>query len=148
MGFRDDLRALAYSVRSIPGQLEMRPYSVAIRTGTWSGTYTGRGTGVSVDNPITEANGQNPKVRFLNGEEIALGQLDSGAVEIGPVTPSFPGGGTDLSELLPALADGQTLHVVLTGPKFPDGALFRITDIRTDRAFHYMITAQPVANAT
>ncbi len=147
MGFRDDLRALCYSVRSIPGQLEMRPYSVAIRTGSWSGAYTGRGVATNTDVLITESGGHNPKVRFLSGEELALGQLDSGAVEIGPITPDFPGGGTDLGDLLPAVADGQTVHVLLTGPKYPDGAQFRITDVKTDRAFHYKLTAQPVSNA-
>ncbi len=119
-----------------------------IRTGSWSGAYTGRGVATNTDVPITEANSQPPKVRFLSGEELALGQLYAGAVEIGPITPDFPGGGTNLSGILPALADGQTVHVKLTGPKFPDGALFRIKDVKTDRAFHYMVTAEPVSNAT
>jgi hypothetical protein len=145
VGFRDDMRALCYSVRSLPGGLfDMRPYSVAVRVTTWSGSHPGDGTETATSTAITEANGQPPKVRFLNDEEIALGGLPSGSVEVGPITPDFPGGGTALSTLAPA-SPASTVHYILTGPEFPTGAVFERASVRTDRAFHYLITLKPVS---
>lgn len=145
MGFRDDMRSLAYNVRSIPGALfEMRPYTVAVRVTTWSGTHPGDGTETATSTPITEANGQPPKVRFLNDEERALGGLPEGTIEVGNITPDFPGGGTALSVLAPATV-GSTVHYILTGPEFPNGAVYERVGVGTDHAFHYTLTLKPVS---
>lgn len=145
MTLRDQLLPLIHGVRAIPGNLGLRPYSVAVLTGTWSGTNTGRGSSIGELTAITEGGGQNPKVRMLNSEELALGSLGKGSVTIGPITPDFAGGGTPLSDLMPAVAAGQTVHVLLTGPEYPSGARFLIKDIQTDRALHWTLVAEPVS---
>lgn len=145
MTLRDNLLPLIYNVRSIPGSMGLRPYTVAILLGTWSGAYTGRGSSVAELLTITEGNGQPPKVRELNTEELALGSLGKGSISIGPITPGFPGGGTPLGNLKPCVNAGQTVHVVLTGPEYPKGAKFLIKDVKTDRALHYTLTCEPVA---
>ncbi len=143
--FSDSLRELAYNARAIPGQLGIRPYSVAVLTGTWSGSNTGRGAETSASVAITEAGGQPPKVRDLNSEELALSGLGKGSVRIGPITPDFPGGGTALALLKPAVAAGQTVHVLLTGPESPTGARYLLKDIQTDRALHWTLVVEPVS---
>lgn len=142
----DRFRRIAGKVRGIPGTFGLRPYTVAIVQGAWSGTYAGEGIEVATETAITEANGQPPKVRWLDDEQLALGGLGRGTVEIGPVTPDHSAGGTALSTLIPELARGRTLHVKLTGPEFPTGALFAVSEVKTDRALRWMLRAIPVAS--
>lgn len=143
----EQLRGPLYAARAIAGTLGLRPHTVAIVVGTWSGTYTGRGSLTNATTAITEAGGHPPKIRKLNDEELALGQLDRGVVQIGPITPAFSGGGTDMATLAGDLAAGQTRHVLITGPEHPNGAMFRITAVDADSALHWMIRAEPVADA-
>lgn len=146
MAVRDQLLPLIYNVRAIPGSFGLRPFTVSIRTGQWNGTNTGRGAeGIDLV-PITEANGQPPKVRQLNTEELALGNLGKGSIQIGPITPAFPGGGTSEGAFGDLLEQGMTLHLVVTGPGTSEyGDLYLLKDVKTDRALHYTLTAEPVA---
>lgn len=149
MTLAEDLRPTLFEARSIAGSLGLRPYSVAIVIGAWSGTYVGRGDKTDTLQPITEAGGQPPKVRFLNEEQLALSAstgtgLGKGSCTIGPITPDFPGGGTSLAELVPAVAAQQTVHVVLTGPAYPAGAKFLVKEVKTDRALHWLLVCEPV----
>lgn len=148
MTLADDLKPLLNSVRAIPGQLGLRPYQVAIIIGTWSGEYVGGGSKFEQARAITEGNNQPPKVRFLDEEALALSgssgqQLLKGSCTIGPITPV-----TTLATLLPAVSEGQTVHVRLTGPAYPRGAKFAIKKVATDRALHWTLTCEPVEGAT
>lgn len=146
MTVRDDLLPLVYSVRAIPGQFGLRVHTVDVRVTTWTGAHPGDGAEYDVTTtPITESDGQPPKVRFLTDEEIAVGQLATGTVEVGPITPSHgTDGGTDLAVLKPE-DEGTVVHYILTGPEFPTGAVFERHAIKTDRALHYMLTLRPVS---
>ncbi len=137
-------RALLHQARSIAGTYGLRPFTVAVVTGTWGGSFTGRGTETTSSVAITEAGGQPPKVRSAKDEEIALGQLGEGDIIIGPITPYFGTGGTLLTQLKPAVTAGQTVHIVLTGPGHETGTRFRIKSIETDRALHWTVRATPV----
>ncbi len=146
MSIRDDLRQIAFDVRSIPGELGIRPYTVAAVVQEWSGSVLGEGTETVTSTAIVEANGQSPKVRWLTGEEVALGGFQTGSVEVGPITPDFPGGGTLIATLTgSAVATGKLLYFVLTGPEFPSGARYALRDFGSDRAIHYTLTLQPIA---
>jgi len=148
MSFADSLKPILYGARAFAGQLGFRPHAVEILTGAWSGAHTGDGTETATALPIAESGGQPPKTRWLNDEQIALGGLPRGTVEIGPITPSFPGGGTLLATLAgDALVRGETIHVRITGPKHPSGALYRLTSLTADKALSYKLQAQPVATA-
>lgn len=147
MTLRNSLLPMISRVRAIPGQMGLRPYSVAIVIGAWNGSNTGRGAKATDLTPITEANGQPPKVRELNTEELALGDLGKGSLRIGPITPDFPGGGNSLDTLKPQVDAGQTVHVLVTGPGYPDGALFMIKSLNTDRALHWTLVVSPVQGA-
>ena len=146
MSIRDDLRALAYSVRSIPNDFGLRPYTVAVRVGSWNGTNTGRGAESKGYAPITEANGAPPKVRQMSSEELALGGLGKGSITIGPITPDFAGGGTAISTVKPAVDTGQTVTLLITGPEYPSGSLYALKSFGSDHGLRYTMTAEPISD--
>ena len=143
MSFRDDVRALAHAARAIPGELGMRPFTVEAVTRSWSGAEPGEGVVQDERIAIVEANGQNPKVRTMSDEEIAVGGFAEGTVKVGPITPDFPGGGT-LIDILRRDGAGTRalLHFVLTGPGDECGANYKLRGFNADRAFHYTITLE------
>jgi len=145
---RDRLRRIAHRARAIPNRYGLRPYTVSVVVTTWPGANTGRGTESRVATPITEAGGAPPKVRELNAEELALNNMGSGSVRVGPITPSFPGGGTDISVIKPLLTAGQTVHLLLEGPGFPARGYYEIKDVQTDHGLHWTIIASPVQSAS
>lgn len=138
MGFRDDIRKLCYELRAIPGQdFEIRPYTVKIVLRQWSGAEPGQGTETVTTVDITEFSGQPPKVRWLTDEEIAIGGYDAATVEVGPITPDFPGGGTPISTLGQDPPANTLFDYVLTGPQYPNGAIYRLKALHSDKTFQY-----------
>ena len=144
MSLADSLRAILPGIRAIPGSLGIRPHSVAVVVSTWSGANVGSGTKTEVSTAITE-DGQPPKVRWLNGEELAVGGLASGTVEVGPITSTAAA----LAALRPTLTDAQSIHLRITGPNTAaSGDLYTITDFQGQRALHFMVQAKPVEQGT
>lgn len=141
----DPWRSIAYSLRSLPAQFGLRQYGVSIVIGTWSGTHVGDGDKNQQIIPILENGGANPKIRFMNGEQRALAGMEIGSCEVGPITPDFGTNGTPISDLLPTVANGETVHAIITGPQFPNGALFMIKKVETDHALHWKMLCEPVS---
>ena len=145
MSAADGFRKALYGARAIAGTLGLRPYTVSVSVRSWSGDVVGEGIASVSTTAITESAGQPPKVRWLSGEDIALGGFASGSVEVGPITPSFPGGGTAIATITGnGATTGQLMHFTLTGPEFPNGARYSLKDISSDRALHYMLTLEPI----
>jgi len=143
-----ELRKTLFAARSIAGRLGFRVHTVALVKRYALGQHTGD-VDLSDVTPLTEQDGYPPKTTWLNDEQLALGNLPGGSVDVGPITPAFPGGGTDLSSLTGDLLEtGDTLHLLITGPNHPEGALYRIKDIKSDKALNYRIRAIPVSAAT
>ncbi len=142
-----NLRKTLFNARSIAGQLGFRVNSVAIviaRTGSGE-QFTGDGQRYERVTPITEANQQAPKVRWLKDDELAVGNLEAGTVEVGPITPEFSGGGTSRALLTgDDLEAGAVRLMRITGAQHPDGADYRITDVKVDRALRYKLRGVPV----
>lgn len=148
MSLVTELRKTLYAARSIAGRLGFRVHTVSIVKRFAYGEHTGDLDEMALI-PLTEQDGYSPKTSWLNGEELAVGGLPAGTVEIGPITPAFPGGGTDLSVLTGGdLTTGDMLQLLITGPNHPDGALYRIKDIKADKALNYKITAIPTSAYT
>lgn len=148
MTFASSLYPMLARVRAIPGQLGLRPHTVSVVSRSWSGGQTGEGDETVVNVPIVEADGRPPKVRWLSNEEIALGGLPSGSVQIGPITPSFSDGGTNLSDLDGSdLETSDTRQLRITGPQHPNGALYRVKALNADSALHYTIVAVPAGSS-
>lgn len=147
MAFRDNIRKLAFNLRKLPGErFQIRPYTVAVVVTTWAGTRIGEGAKTETTTAITEAGGQPPKVRWLSDQEKALAGYSDATVEVGPITPDFPGGGTSWATLMQTAAPVRsTVHYLLTGPEFPSGARFERIGWRSDKTFGYRIRLQRVA---
>lgn len=138
MTFRDDLRGLAESVRGIAADFGVRPYSVTVRVKSWSGGQPGHGTLTTTDSAITE-DGANPKVTFVQTDEVFSNNGAIEVAEVGPITPDHPSGGTGLSTLRPTLSDGEAVTYLLTGPRYPSGAEFELEQLKHHRGYQYML---------
>jgi hypothetical protein len=143
MALADDLKTLARNVRAIPGQFGIRPHRVYLVTDEWDGPYYGDGALTREQVELVEGDNQPPKVRQLNDERRALGDLAGGSVEIGPVTPPDAGSvaasafrGADLTNGF----NGLKLRIV--GPT--GDALYVIKGLDLSRAIHWTITAEPL----
>lgn len=150
MTLAEDLRPALFEARAIAGTLGLRPHTIALVIAATSGAnYTGDGNRSETVTPITEANGQPPKIRWLKSEERAVGQLPDGSIEVGPITPAFPGGGTLVATLTGADAlPGQLVLFRVTGPQHPNGADYRRLGDGLDRALHYTLRLAPVGDQT
>ncbi|HEU4544360.1 MAG TPA: hypothetical protein VFR23_24730 [Jiangellaceae bacterium] len=146
MTLADDLLPVVYDGRSLAGEFGFRPYTVHVITTLEVGTHTGDAGHNETTTQITESGGQNPKVRWLNDEEIAVGGYPGkGVVEVGPITPAFATGGTELSLLTgDDLQRRDTIQLEIRGPKHPNGSRYRIIDVNSERPLRYMIRARPL----
>ena len=146
MALADDLLPVLAYCRSIAGSLGLRPFRVYVVTRTWSDEPAGEGGYTDDETELLES-GQSPMVRSVNGDEIAINNLDSGSIRIGPITPEHTGGGLDLDTLQSEMNAGQERFIKVVGPGREDGVLFRIQDPDFDHAMHYTIVAAPLAES-
>jgi hypothetical protein len=140
----EDLKPALRSIRGIPGELGLRPYTVDVFISSWSGSVVGEGTETKTSFRLYEDGNQNPKVRFLRDDQLALAGLPAGSLKVGPITPNFAGGGTTWDSISGGDASaGESFYFVLSGPEFPDGARFILVGRSTDHAMHYVLTLKP-----
>ncbi|HEX5076798.1 MAG TPA: hypothetical protein VFW03_26560 [Gemmatimonadaceae bacterium] len=145
----DRLKKTVYRGRAIAGGKGFRTHTVSLLDRSWTGQHTGEGSGIEQSTPITEANNQPPKVRWLKQDEIALANLAGGSVEIGPITPRNDAGtvGTDPA-LFTDVSDantGKERYLLIKGPMHPTGAVYAIKSFRNEKALRIMLIASPVA---
>ena len=145
MTFAEGLRPILANARGIGGNLGLRPHSVSILTVDESAnTHTGDGSETTSETALLE-DGQNPKVRWLSDEQRALAQDTTGAeVTVGPLSPDHQIGGVTIAELSgTALATGDRLYLLITGPKHPSGKRYAIKKITAHSALRYMVDCTP-----
>lgn len=144
MTLADDLKADLPGWRAIPGQLGLRPHTVTLLSRSWDGTHSGDGNRSDVGLSLVEGDGQSPKVRWLSDEELAVGDLARGTVNVGRITADHAAREW-LEEIRgDNLMRGDGRFLIITGPTHPTGAKYRITKITSERALHYMIQGKPV----
>jgi hypothetical protein len=80
-------------------------------------------------------------VRDLSGEIIAVDNLESDTIEVGPLTPAHTGGGVSVATLDGTLTVKQERLLKVVGPS--GTSYMRIVDVSCDRALHYMLRAAP-----
>lgn len=144
----DSLRKTLFKARAIPGRLGLRTHTVELLTATYSGTHPGEGTLTDEAEPIVQAGNQPVRVHWLNDERCAVKGLQSGSVDVGPITPLHSTGGTDLAGLQGlTLGQGVSRYLRITGPNHPNGALYRIKAVTAEKALQYRISAEPASYA-
>lgn len=140
MTLADSLKAILPEIRAIPGTLAVHAHSAAIVIASTSGTYTGDGARTETVTPLTHANGQPPHISWANDKDVAMGLVPVGQVTIAWLTPSD----ALRALLLDDAPDGSVRLLRITGPRHPNGVDYRITDVKTEKALHWDITAEPV----
>lgn len=142
MALREELLPVVDTARAIAGELGFRRYKVWVRTTTFSGARAGLGTKTVSDTRLL-VGGQDPKVREVTSKDVVAGtpEFHSIEFEIGPLTPSFPGGGTSQETIAPEKTDQPTTVLYLIkGPGLPtEGLLCKKIDDDVDRPLRMMI---------
>ena len=152
MTLADNLKPVVYNLRSIAGKLGFRPFSVSIEIRTpindlnaWESVtqYT------SEIIPITSKDGYNPKVRWLNEKDYAIGYPTDAEMEIGPITPEFfKDGYYGLSyDTLNAVNErtGVEVYYIINGPGFVN-AKFQKVSFNAEKTLGYTIQIKRIAN--
>lgn len=140
--FVDGLRGLASGIRSIPGDIGVRPYSASLITRSWSGSSAGKGTATETVVPLLHGY-QNPKVKAVNEHRVSLGiGFEIGDLTVGPVTPVEDVSWTDI--LQTSMANEQEVIVRLTHLESGVDADYRIVHAARDRTFSILLTVRPV----
>ena len=149
MTLRDDLLPVFDSVRALMADLDFRRYDIVRRVTTWSGERIGDGSPTETDLPLTlDASGRRIKVKRLTSHEVVSsgGKYAAGDFRIGPLTPTFDGGGVDPSLFNPAVGTApQEVSFQLTGPGMEDGAWFKLIDTETEKNFGYYFVLRRTA---
>jgi hypothetical protein len=138
MSIRSSALKLAGKLRALPSSPGVDIYmtSVTIRTRTWAGGRVNAEGGYSDSNILITP---RPKVREVAQREItgAGGRYEAGDVKVGPITPTYSGGGYTIAQLAPtASSNGVEILYVLAGAIAGD---YKRIDLQTDRALSYFL---------
>ena len=151
MSLVDSLLPVVDIGESLCGIFGLRPISVTRRIRSWSGARIGLGTATTTDTPITNKGGQPPYVRSLSTKDvIASGGLYSlDMYEVGPVVPTYIGGGTAKQTLdPPTTSNPQEVFYNLSGKMFAvGGEWFELVSTRTDDPFGYYMVLKKTAQS-
>jgi hypothetical protein len=138
VSFRTDLLATVEGVRALrgPAGLDIQTVTVTIVRRTWSGGRRGAGTATVA---VLTALPAHTKVREISQKLVAStgGRFELGDLRVGPITPSFTGGGFTPAELAPVGTQGQEIVYVLAGAITGD---YTAVDVDTAKAFSYFLT--------
>ena len=142
MALADAIRPALDKIRGIGGLLGLRPLTVTVTVRTWTGTRAGLGTSSDVTTTLL-VNGQNPIVKLVSPADVIAsgGKLTAGHYLVGPLTPTFTGGGYAPSAMDPA-AVGPAVEVLwrVSGVCLPAGGVEceRVSG-DTSSALHYSV---------
>lgn len=128
MALADALRRAADAGRRAAQAAAQRPTTVTIRVQTYDDGVNVAGAALvsSTDTVVTP----NPKVvpvadapsAFGGGDAVPTsGVLRATTFRVGPITPTFPGGGYSADDLAPAGASNMRVSVMLAGGPFAAG---------------------------
>jgi hypothetical protein len=139
MGLVDSLRKTLHNARSVAFGLdrEFRAFTVAVCREYIEGSSS---SGPVLDF-FSEANGAPPRVTWTKDEDVAFGNAPADLIEIGPITP-IGRNAELLDELDECVSNGETRHVLITGPGMTEGRKYRILSIDKSRPLRRMIRAQ------
>jgi len=121
MSLRTALLPVVNTIRGLAGPttLDIRPYTVTVRTRRWSGGVVQKGTPADADLVLT------PPPKVVERAREAL---------VGPITPKHPTGGYSPAELNPTDQAGVEFFYVLVGPDNVRRP-FALVDMDTSRPF-------------
>lgn len=166
MSFREKGLAIANKLRQLPSKFDIRLYDVFVRVTTWTGTGSdvescvpGQGTSSVVDTPLyLDGYGISlsphilPKITALSARDIIAsgGLYKDGDYKIDFITPEFTvyGSGGVAINLFEPIENTLPTEIVfvITGPEFPDGAVFKKIETYTYRPFRYSFVVRKIGS--
>lgn len=142
MSLKNDLLPIVDDLRSIAGELGFRPYQVWVRKTEYAGSRVGLGARTITETRLL-VGGQDPKVKEVSRKDMVAGtqELVDAEYEIGPLTPSFAGGGVSENTINPEKSATPTeVSFLLKGPGMPDeGLLCKRVGDHVARPLRYVI---------
>lgn len=139
MSLRDDVLPIINAGWQTVQDLGFAPYTVTVRTRTWSGGEVGLGDPTDSDlllapNPLVEEQGR-------------LAASDS--IRVGPIQPVHDGGGYTVAQLRPSDAAGVEYYYIVTGANGTHNySLDRLDSTSPEGLFvEYMLTLQALTRA-
>ncbi len=159
---RDKLLPMVNKLRALPTNFGLRLYTVTVRVTTWSGTpddVPGQGVPTIVDTPIVlDGYGGRilPKVTLLTTRDIVASNYlyADGDYKIDYMTPQYINiacdgyvsiQGVPVSEFdVPVNSPPTEVNYILTGPEFPNGALFKKIQTYTYKPFDYSFVVRKI----
>jgi hypothetical protein len=129
MSLRDDLLPVFDDARTLIDELGLRTSRVILRTRSWDGGSVRMGDADDTDLELVP----RPKVR----------ESAPGYITVGPITPTYPGGGYTAEQLFPenTLEENEERFWVVIGLDGEERS-YRVASIDSRRAFRLMFTLQ------
>lgn len=150
-------RAAADQGRRAAERVGVRSTSVTIRVRVYSGAVGAHGvtlvsttdTVLSPSPRVTQISEGRPS--YFGGGVFtdSTGRVVAGEYAIGPITPSYPGGGYDATDLAPAGAVNKRVTVLLAGDEFQTGGEeFEVLKLDATAPLHVMLAVARVRQGT
>jgi hypothetical protein len=149
MSLRSSLLPSLDKIRSIPGKLGLREFSVSIEITTTTGeTSFGEATSSLVSSlPVQTLDGYAPRVQSLKQEQVALsgGLFQLQDLSISPITPAFADGGFNPADFNPEnlSLNHKTVHIRINGPGIDNG-IYKLIAVNTIKPFTYELIIRKV----
>jgi hypothetical protein len=156
--FASDLRQSLDEIRGIAGELGLRPYTVTLRTRTWTGQRPGKGMPTETSTELLNGAGQPVRVQQVSTKDVIAsgGQLSDRQLRVGPMTPAYaaslglPAGGYvdgQIDPPLPGVPTPTDVQWIVTGPSIPPGGIVYDKIAEEATSFHYFITLRATGRA-
>lgn len=134
MTLRTDLLPIIDDLRELcgPNGFDVVTASVKIRKRVWSGGRAGSGTTTDTDTNLDTFY----KVRGVSAREVSesAGRYSLEDIKVGPITPSYAGGGWTAAALVPTGAQGTEIIYVLSGQISGE---YTLVQLHTEEPFSY-----------
>lgn len=142
---RDDVLPIIDDGRALMDELGFRRFDITLRTVAWSGDRVGLGTATTTDTALTlEPSGSRINVKRVSQHDVVAsgGLYQDGDYTVGPITPTYTGGGHAVVDFDPAVGANPTeVSFKLVGQGLPSaGAWFRKVAQQVDGNFRYSFT--------
>ncbi len=140
-----DALSILDNARATLADVGLCPYRAFVRVTTWSEGRIGQGASTTITTELVVARNRPPKVELVTDKDVVAGGLMSEArYKIGPLTPSYAGGGTTIDTLDPPTSEAPAeTHYILLGPGLPaEGMLCKKVGDAYDSPFRYTVTVE------
>lgn len=142
MSLVDDCLPILDDAEALLDELGFNKFDITMRVVSWTGGRVSQGARIVTDTPLTLDGTHRFNVDRISSYNILAsgGKYIEGDYRVGPITPTFAGGGRDPSFFSPTGASIQEVLYRVTGPGFESGVWFKKIDVDTSDPFGFFFT--------